>query len=131
MNFSSALNFGDKAWIFGDAPREVTIGQIRITATSTPGIYEDGEDGIQFDNYKAVSDYEEVYMCVETGVGSGSLWTFGKNIFMTREACIEANQQAIQQREQAKAECRRLDIERAKHRKIDAEAELRRLGVSL
>lgn len=56
------------------------IGQIRIKHTDSPGI--PGED--TFDNYMPQSDYEESYMCVESGIGSGSIF-HSPDAFSTRE----------------------------------------------
>lgn len=129
MKFSTEFNFGDKGWVYTDGPRQLTIGQIRIEATNSPGVYSDEDEEIQFDNYKRKEGYEEVYMCIETGIGSGSLWRLGKSIFKTREDCLEANKEEIVRRELAAAEMRKRDIEHALRRKATAEAELRSLGV--
>lgn len=47
----------------------MTIGQVRVEITDSPGI----EGETMFDNYKAQKDYKEQYMCIETGIGTGTL----------------------------------------------------------
>lgn len=84
MKFNSKFNIGDKVWVPIDGkPFNATIGQIRIEHTNSPGI--EGEE--MFDNYKAKKKYVEEYMCVETGIGCGSVYELGRNIFTTKEAC--------------------------------------------
>lgn len=87
MEFNSRFNIGDKVWIpNNNYPFEATIGQIRIKHTDSPGI--EGEE--MFDNYKAKKKHTEEYMCIETGIGCGSVWELGRNIFATKEECEEA-----------------------------------------
>lgn len=64
----------------------VTVGQIRVTETA-PKLRASWDDSPLF---------KEEYMCVETGVSSGSIWTFGKNIFAT-EADAMAGVRAYEQ----------------------------------
>ena len=66
--------------------QRLTVGQIRVTET-LPGARLFSEDPC----------YKEEYMCVETGVGSGAIWTYGKNIFATEaeaQTGVIAHQQA-------------------------------------
>jgi hypothetical protein len=46
-------------------------------------------------------------MCIETGVGSGSIWTYGKDIFATEEAAqqgvIKFQQDAYKERDKRDA----------------------------
>lgn len=58
----------------------MTIGQVRVEITDSPGI--EGEE--MFDNYKPQQEYKEQYMCVETGVGTGTLH-YVENLFTTKE----------------------------------------------
>lgn len=64
----------------------LTVGLIRVTET--------------LPNSRAFGDapcYIEEYMCIETGVGSGQIWIYGKTIFATEEeaqAGVIARQQA-------------------------------------
>lgn len=76
------------AWRVQDGP--LTIGQVRVEATRSPGI-----EGKQlFANYKAQEGDEEHYMMVETGIGSGTLYS-AADLFATRDeaeaACAERN----------------------------------------
>lgn len=85
MQFNSAFEIGQKVWVFdGKEPRILTIGKIIIEYTDSPG--REGEE--IFDNYKPQKKYVERYMCIETGIGSGSVWEFGKNIFETKAECL-------------------------------------------
>lgn len=89
MDFKSAFNIGDKVWIVHhDLPALVTIGKIIIEHTDSPGI----SDEELFDNYKSQKNYKESYMCVETGIESGSVWELNKNIFSTHDKCFKAIQ---------------------------------------
>lgn len=63
-----------------------TVGQVRVQRTLPSARI--------CDSYAI---YEEVYMCIETGVGSGTLWEYGKNIFAT-EAEAQAGVVAHEQR---------------------------------
>lgn len=56
---------GDKWHVVGP----LTIGQVRVEITDSPGI--EGEE--IFDNYKAQKGEKEQYMCIETGIGSGTI----------------------------------------------------------
>ena len=91
MKFDTKHSIGDKVWVtvgqdHKNFPGLVTIGQVRVECTNSPGL--PGEE--LFDNYKAQQGYEERYMCVETGVGSGTLWEPGLNLFDTEEECRAA-----------------------------------------
>ena len=84
MKFESRFNIGDKVWVAdGYKPRQVTVGQIRIKHTDSPG--REGEE--MFNNYKPQKNHTERYMCVETGIGSGSVWELGFNLFGTKLSC--------------------------------------------
>ena len=82
MQFNSAYNFGDVVFAAtgGGAIGPLTIGKIRVEQTDSPGIA--GET--LFDNYKPQEAYEEGYMCVETGIGSGNVYR-PENLFSTKE----------------------------------------------
>ena len=47
----------------------LTIGQVRVEVTDSDGI--EGED--TFSNYMAKKGTKEQYMCVETGIGTGTI----------------------------------------------------------
>lgn len=99
MKFETALNCGDTAWVYFGGVRQATVGQIRIEYTNTI-LYEDEETGYG----EPVNTYKEVYMCKEHGIGSGTLFTFGEHIFLTRAACEEANAEDIAKRVAEKQE---------------------------
>lgn len=75
--FTTNLKLGGKAFVvegYQDARVvEVTVGQLRITET-LPSLHRSSDEPC----------YMEVAMCIETGVGSGTLWQYGKNIFANR-----------------------------------------------
>jgi hypothetical protein len=84
MKLASTFDIGQKVWaITGDGRKveELTVGQIQITYVDSPG--REGET--MFNNYMPQQDYKEQYMCVETGISSGSVFTLGTNIFSTKE----------------------------------------------
>ena len=87
MIFESALNIGEIGWCTNGnkAICPLTIGLVQVEKIDSPGI----EDSI-FDNYKAQSGYKEEYMCVETGIRSGNLYTLGRNIFKTEKEAQKA-----------------------------------------
>jgi hypothetical protein len=133
MRFETKFNCGDKAWIFTDRPEQLTIGQIRIEYTKSKGFrggYVDDEmPTIAFDNYKPkAEEYREVYMCVETGIGSGSLWELGKSIFATAEECVAANAKRIADQKRYAEEMRRMDLERAQRQLVAAQDQIARLS---
>jgi hypothetical protein len=123
MHIETKFNVGDKGWTFDGAHvRQRTIGQITAKYTKSEGIgdgymeggiasYSGGNNGQVADNYAPIAEqYVEEYMCVETGIGSGSIYTFGKHIFLTEEECRIACAAAIQ--EQAEADAKRKQWER-------------------
>ncbi len=88
MKLETVFGPGDRAWVWNGSRvgvEELTIGQVRLEVTESGGTGE-----TMFSNYSAQKGRLEQYMCVETGVGSGSVYTYGKNIFKTREACLKA-----------------------------------------
>jgi hypothetical protein len=118
MDIKTKFSCGDKAWTFsGSHSEEMTIGSIEVTVTNSAG-----DDGQMFDNYKSQSGYVEKYMCTETGIGSGSVYTLNEHIFGTKEECDVANAEWIAKR---KAE---QDAERVYQRNmlIEEEAEVLR-----
>jgi hypothetical protein len=72
--------------------KPLTVGQIRVTETSPK--CRSGWDNDPL--------FKEEYMCVETGVGSGQIWTYGENIFATeadaQAGVVAHNQRAYKQR---------------------------------
>ena len=87
MIFNSKFHIGDQVWVpYNNEAKHVTIGKIIIEHTDSKGI--EGEE--TFDNYKAQKKYVEKYMCTETGIGSGSIWELGKNLFDSMDKCLKA-----------------------------------------
>lgn len=88
--FTTKLKLGGEAFgVSGGLDptiQRLTVGQIRVIETLP---------GARF--FTEEPCYKEEYMCVETGVGSGSIWTYGKNLFATEaeaHAGVIAHQQA-------------------------------------
>jgi hypothetical protein len=71
----------------------LTIGLIRCEVRDSPGM----ETELNASNYQPQKGRQEEYMCVETGIGSGSIHKLGKHIFASEE--------------EAQAECDRLNSE--------------------
>lgn len=88
----------------------LTVGQVRIYETHPKYRFYD-DDGC----------YKEEYMCVETGVGSGTLWTYGKNIF-SNEA--DAQRGVIKHQQAAHKERAQRDADRAAQEVRRREADL-------
>jgi len=90
--YISKLSNGDKAFAItftcNRQPmlKELTIGRVTIEDTNSPGI--PGEQ--VFDNYKPQLKYTECYMCIETGIGSGTVYEYGRHIFKSRKECADA-----------------------------------------
>lgn len=108
MEIHTKLNCGDVAFVLDgfDGILERTVGQVRVTVTNS-----NGDPDSMFDNYKPQSGREEKYMCEETGIGSGSIYTLGEHIFATREEALvglearrEKHKEEIEQREKWKRE---------------------------
>ena len=76
--FTTNLKLGSKAFAvdgYQDAcVVELTVGQLRIQQTLPDCNKSSGDDPC----------YMEVAMCIETGVGSGTLWKYGETIFANR-----------------------------------------------
>ena len=129
--FETAFSCGDKGWAYMDGPEQLTVGQIRIEYTHSKGLrggYVDADLPVAFDNYKPKkAEYRESYMCIETGIGSGSIWELGRNFFRTKEECLAANAERIEAQAKAKEEMRLRNLEYAQQRIQEAQAEIARL----
>ena len=88
MKLTTQFSIGDKVWCVagGQRVKELTVGRVGVEITYSEGI--EGEN--LFDNYKPQNNYTETYMCVETGIGSGSVYEAGKNIFHNKEMADQA-----------------------------------------
>jgi hypothetical protein len=96
----------------------LTVGQIRVTETAPKARTYDDSDPL----------FKEEYMCIETGVGSGRIWQYGKNIFST-EADAQFGVVAHEQRaHKQRAEHDAREAEARKHREAQERAELQRLS---
>jgi hypothetical protein len=78
----------------------LTIGEIQIkTRWEQPGLEPDS----MFDNYKAQEEkYEEKYMCLETGIGSGYVHDVSRLFLTKEEAQTECN--ALNMQEETEVE---------------------------
>lgn len=90
MKIETALSCGDLAWCISDGDVcQLTVGKVQVEVVDTPGInggaIEPGYPDIQFDNFMPKSSYQETYMMVETGVGSGRLYRLNEHVFASRQ----------------------------------------------
>lgn len=118
--FTTKLSLGKLAYgVSGGIDPSIkylTVGQIRVTETAPDARFREDEPC-----------YREEYMCLETGVGSGQIWEYGKNIFSTLEdaqAGVIKHQQAAW-RQRAERDKRQAEID-AEREAVDL-AQLRRL----
>lgn len=116
--FTTKLKLGGKAFgVSGGldpAVMPLTVGQIRVVETLP-----------RYRFYCEDPCYLEEYMCIETGVGSGTVWTYGKNIFATEE---EANAGVVIHRQRAHKERAERDAQKAKQEAWQRDQELRTLA---
>ena len=61
----------------------LTIGQVRVEVTDSDGV----DWNELFDNYKKQKKCTEKYMCVETGIGSGTLYNV-IDMFTSKEEAV-------------------------------------------
>lgn len=121
MQINTSLSCGDKAWTFdGERVVQRTVGQVRVEYTHSPGIGDAFPEGgvlsysggdTEPENYRAMEPkLVEQYMCVETGIGTGSIYTLGESIFLSEQECREANAERLAERARIKKQ--REDYER-------------------
>lgn len=67
----------------GPHAKPLTIGQVRVSIADSPG---DGHSSM-FSNYGPVNKREESYMCVETGIESGSVY-YDYQLFVTEPEAL-------------------------------------------
>jgi hypothetical protein len=82
MQFTTKLNLGQRVFILSDDTirahiTEATVGQLRVTEVH-PSHYRPC-------GWETDAIYKEEYMCVESGIGSGRIYTYGRDIFATHE----------------------------------------------
>jgi hypothetical protein len=101
MIFETTFNIGDKGWVYwGEAGvRQATIGKITVEHTDSKGT-----EGSWADNYKPQKEHLEKYMCEETGIGSGAVYTMNEHIFKTEEECRAKYAEEIARQEKEKRE---------------------------
>lgn len=119
MIFETALNIGDKGWVYNgtNGVEQLTIGKITIEHTDSTGC-----GWMSFgDNYKPQKSHAEKYMCEETGISGGSVYTLNEHIFTTEEAAREAFAECIAKSEAQK----KARQERDRQEKLSRESYLR------
>ena len=93
--------------------QKLTIGQVGVIVTDSYGLIEPG----QFHNYSPQKAREERYMCVETGIGSGNVYS-EHDLWTTEELAFDAAKwKCVEWRERREAEA----AEREKQRQLNAE----------
>lgn len=105
--------FGVSGWL-DPVVIELTVGQLTVIETLPKA--------------RLFSDapcYKEEYMCVETGVGGGQVWTYGKNIFCNKE---DAELGVISHRQLAYKERAERDARVARQAEADRAADLQKLA---
>jgi hypothetical protein len=82
MKLETKFDIGDTVYAAysGRTATPLTIGQVRKSITNSPG--REGEE--MFDNYKPQTGDVEEYMCVQTGIGTGSVYLL-ERVFATPE----------------------------------------------
>ena len=91
MNITTKFSCGDLVWVWNGSPQRVRVGQVRVQVTDSQG-----DPDSMFDNRKPQSGREESYMVDESGIGSGCVYSLGKDIFATREECESANAEQME-----------------------------------
>jgi len=98
MKINTKFSCGDKVWCilyhgFDGKAVELTVGYICVRVTDSSGVnggaVEPEAPEIQFDNYKPQKKYEEEYMMIETGIGSGQVYRLGHGCFSTKEEALK------------------------------------------
>jgi hypothetical protein len=125
MQLNSRFAPGDKAWCYENAGAvQRTVGLVRVELIDSPGI------DSTFSNYAKQNGYTEQYMCIETGIGSGSVYTLGEHIFATEAECLAANAGRIERAKKAQEELRQSLIEQARSSLAYAQRQLLDLGAA-
>ena len=127
MKIETRFSPGDLAWVFNGSTDAVqlTIGLVRVTVIDSPGT----DGGAMFSNYQPQQSREERYMCVESGISSGTVYTLDVNIFADKEQCLAANAARIKAEKAALESIKASNIERAQRAIAAAKRELQHLGV--
>lgn len=104
MDMASRFAPGDKAWCLDgyEDVRQLTVGLVRVEIVDSTGLnggYVESGIHVAFDNYKPRKSRKEEYMMVETGIGSGNVYTLGAHVFSTREEAESAMARRIEERD--------------------------------
>lgn len=75
------------------AAQKLTIGRVGVEITDSPGTADHrgeifSQDGNGFTNYSPIQKREELYMCIETGIGCGSVYPV-EDLFSTEQEALE------------------------------------------
>ena len=93
MNITTTFSCGDLVWVWNGSAQRARVGQVRVQVTDS-----EGDPDSMFDNRKPQSGREESYMVDESGIGSGCVYSLGKDIFATLEECESANANEIEKK---------------------------------
>jgi len=81
VDFKFKFNNGEKVYVVNKAQKSLrflTVGMQKVELIDSPGL----EGRHAFSNYAPQKRVEESYMCVETGIRSGSVY-YPENMFKT------------------------------------------------
>lgn len=98
MTLTTKYNLGQTVWAASRSWKHtfpigpLTIGQVQKTITDSPGIPRE----TVFDNYKAQQSIEESYMCIETGIGTGTRF-YVQDLFLTEQEARAALTKQMEQ----------------------------------
>ena len=119
--FTTKLKLGGRAFVvrgwLDPYIEALTVGQIQVIET-LPSVK----------RFSSEPCYKEEYMCIETGVGSGNVWEYGKNIFATEseaQAGVIAHQQAAYKQRVARDAADRERLERRRQEDLEIFARLK------
>ena len=116
--FNTNLELGSVAFVVRGSLdywiEKMTVGQVRVVRT-LPRFSQYVNDGV----------YVEEYMCVETGVGSGNIWRYGKNIFKDEK---DAERSVIEHQQAAYKKRAEREERKAKDEEYKREQELKLLN---
>jgi len=104
MKLETKFSCGDTVYVFSAGctkenpgfARQMTIGRVQIShtgrLTASGGVLYRGNKVFEPD---LRPEFEESYMCVETGIGTGSIWTL-ENIFRTAEEALASGAERME-----------------------------------
>jgi hypothetical protein len=119
--FTTKLKLGGEAFAVSGgldpSIQRLTVGQIRVIETLPSARF-----------FHEEPCYREEYMCIETGVGGGTVWTYGRNIFASEveaEAGVIAHQQAAYKQRAERDARQAQEAERTRQSELRKLAELK------